>query len=66
MAHRASRRPRARGNHDTLPAELTNSYEVGFKSEWFDHTLRFNGVGFYTTVRGRVLVFLGGIGAQVS
>jgi len=54
------------GVNDTLPAELTNSYEVGFKSEWFDHTLRFNGAGFYTTVRGQqYFVFLGGIGAQV-
>jgi iron complex outermembrane receptor protein len=45
---------------------LTNSYEVGFKTEWFDHTFRLNGAGFYTTVRGQqYFVFLGGIGAQI-
>ena len=54
------------GVNDVLPAELTNSYEVGFKSEWFDHTFRLNGAGFYTTVRGQqYFVFLGGIGAQI-
>jgi iron complex outermembrane receptor protein len=54
------------GINDVLPAELTDSYEVGFKSEWLDHTLRVNGAGFYTTVRGQqYFVFLGGIGAQV-
>jgi len=54
------------GINDVLPAELTNSYEVGFKSEWFDHTFRLNGAGFYTTVRGQqYFVFLGGIGAQI-
>jgi iron complex outermembrane recepter protein len=54
------------GVNDVLPAELTNSYEVGFKSEWFDHTLRLNGAGFYTTVRGQqYFVFLGGVGAQI-
>ena len=59
-------RQRAGGVSDALPAELTDSYEVGFKSEWFDHTLRFNGAGFYTTVRGQqYFVFLGGIGAQI-
>lgn len=54
------------GINDVLPAELTNSYEIGFKSEWLDHSLRLNGAGFYTTVRGQqYFVFLGGIGAQV-
>ena len=54
------------GVQDILPAELTDSYEVGFKTEWFEHRLRFNGAGFYSTVRGQqYFVFLGGIGAQV-
>lgn len=54
------------GVNDLLPAELTDSYEVGFKTEWLDHTLRLNGAGFYTTVRGQqYFVFLGGIGAQI-
>ncbi|HVW68485.1 MAG TPA: TonB-dependent receptor, partial [Steroidobacteraceae bacterium] len=54
------------GINDLLPAELTNSYEIGFKSEWLDHTLRVNGAGFYSTVRGQqYFVFLGGIGAQI-
>jgi iron complex outermembrane recepter protein len=54
------------GINDVLPAELTRSYEIGFKSEWLDHTLRVNGAGFYTTVRGQqYFVFLGGIGAQI-
>ena len=54
------------GISDVLPSELTTSYEVGFKSEWLDHTLRVNGAGFYTKVRGQqYFVFLGGIGAQI-
>jgi iron complex outermembrane recepter protein len=54
------------GVSDVLPAELTDSYEVGFKSEWLDHTLRLNGALYDTTVRGQqYFVFLGGIGAQI-
>jgi iron complex outermembrane receptor protein len=54
------------GVSDVLPAELTDSYEVGFKSEWLDHTLRLNGAVYDSTVRGQqYFVFLGGIGAQI-
>lgn len=54
------------GINDVLPSELTDSYEIGFKSEWLDHSLRLNGAGFYTNVRGQqYFVFLGQIGAQV-
>ncbi|MBS0419967.1 MAG: TonB-dependent receptor [Proteobacteria bacterium] len=54
------------GINDVLPSELTSSYEIGFKSEWLDHTLRVNGAGFYTKVKGQqYFVFLGGIGAQI-
>jgi iron complex outermembrane receptor protein len=51
---------------DQLPAELTDSYEVGFKSEWLEHRLRFNAALYDTTVRGQqYFVFVGQIGAQV-
>jgi iron complex outermembrane receptor protein len=54
------------GVTDVLPSELTDSYEVGFKSEWLDHSLRVNGALYDTTVRGQqYFVFLGGIGAQI-
>jgi iron complex outermembrane receptor protein len=54
------------GVNDVLPAELTDSYEIGFKTEWLNHSLRLNGAGFYTNVRGQqYFVFLGGIGAQI-
>lgn len=54
------------GVKDVLPSELTESYEVGFKSEWLDKTLRFNAALFDSTVRGQqYFVFLGGIGAQI-
>jgi iron complex outermembrane recepter protein len=54
------------GVKDVLPAELTDSYEIGFKTEWLEHRLRVNGAGFYTNVRGQqYFVFLGGIGAQI-
>jgi iron complex outermembrane receptor protein len=54
------------GVNDVLPSELTDSYEVGFKSEWLDRTLRVNGAVYDTTVRGQqYFVFLGGIGAQI-
>jgi iron complex outermembrane receptor protein len=54
------------GVSDVLPAELTDSYEVGFKSEWLEHSLRLNGALYDTTVRGQqYFVFLGGIGAQI-
>ncbi|NDU78884.1 TonB-dependent receptor, partial [Actinomadura sp. DSM 109109] len=54
------------GINDVLPSELTSSYEIGFKSEWLDHTVRVNGAGFYTKVKGQqYFVFLGGIGAQI-
>jgi len=54
------------GVKDVLPSELTDSFELGFKSEWLDHTLRLNGALYDTTVRGQqYFVFLGGIGAQI-
>ncbi len=54
------------GVADVLPSELTDSYELGFKSEWLDHSLRLNGALYDTTVRGQqYFVFLGGIGAQI-
>lgn len=54
------------GVSDVLPSELTDSYELGFKSEWLDHSLRLNGALYDTTVRGQqYFVFLGGIGAQI-
>jgi iron complex outermembrane receptor protein len=54
------------GVKDVLPSELTNTYEVGFKSEWLDHTLRLNGALYDSTVRGQqYFVFLGGVGAQI-
>jgi len=54
------------GVTDVLPSELTDSYELGFKSEWLEHSLRLNGALFDTTVRGQqYFVFLGQIGAQV-
>jgi iron complex outermembrane recepter protein len=54
------------GVSDVLPAELTDSYELGFKSEWLDHSLRLNGALYDTTVHGQqYFVFLGGIGAQI-
>jgi iron complex outermembrane receptor protein len=55
-----------KGVTDTLPAELTDSFELGLKSEWLDHTLRFNAALYDTTVRGQqYFVFLGGVGAQI-
>ena len=54
------------GVKDVLPSELTDTYEVGFKSEWLDHTLRLNGALYDTTVRGQqYFVFLGGVGSQI-
>jgi iron complex outermembrane receptor protein len=51
---------------DLVPAELTDSYEVGFKSEWLNHSLRFNAALYDTTVRGQqYFVFVGAIGAQI-
>jgi iron complex outermembrane recepter protein len=51
---------------DLVPAELTDSYEIGFKSEWLDRSLRFNAALYDTTVRGQqYFVFVGGIGAQI-
>lgn len=39
------------------PETLTN-YEVGFKSDWFDHTLRINLDGFYSKYKDIQLVLL--------
>jgi len=54
------------GVTDVLPSEFTDSFEVGFKSEWLDKKLRVNAAAFDTTVRGQqYFVFLGQIGAQI-
>jgi iron complex outermembrane receptor protein len=51
---------------DLVPPELTDSYEVGFKSEFLEHRVRLDAALYDTTVRGQqYFVFVGSIGAQV-
>jgi iron complex outermembrane receptor protein len=54
------------GVTDLVPAETTESAEVGFKSEFLDRRLRINASLFDTTVKGQqYFVFVGQIGAQI-
>ncbi len=36
--------------HQVYSPEFVNSFEGGFKSEWFDNKVRFNAAGFFTRV----------------
>ncbi|MBC6403418.1 MAG: TonB-dependent receptor [Hyphomonadaceae bacterium] len=54
------------GVNDIVDQEDSESFEIGFKSDFFNDRLRLNGAWFDTTVEGQqYFVFIGGVGAQV-
>jgi iron complex outermembrane receptor protein len=54
------------GVSDLVGPEYTDSYEAGYKSEFFDHHLRVDAALFDSTVKGQqYFVFVGAVGAQV-
>ncbi|WP_165776866.1 TonB-dependent receptor [Paremcibacter congregatus] len=52
------------GVEDTVDAEITKTYEVGFKSELLDNRLRLNVAAFHTKTNPLYFVFIGAIGGQ--
>ncbi len=54
------------GVEDSVDQEETQTFELGFKSEWLDHRLRLNGSVYRTDVDGQhYFVFIGPVSAQV-
>lgn len=52
------------GVQDTVDAETTKTFEVGFKSELLDNRLRLNAAAFHTKTNPLYFVFIGAVGAQ--
>jgi iron complex outermembrane receptor protein len=47
--------------------EKATAYEIGLKTEWLDHTLRFNATGFYTDYSNlQVNQYTGGVGTTTN
>ncbi len=52
------------GVKDTVDAEITKTYEIGFKSELLNNRLRLNAAAFHTKTNPLYFVFIGAVGAQ--
>lgn len=52
------------GVEDTVDAEITKTYEIGFKSELMGNRLRLNAAAFHTKTNPLYFVFIGAVGAQ--
>ncbi len=52
------------GVKDTVDAEITKTFEVGFKSDLMENRLRLNAAVFHTKTNPLYFVFIGAVGAQ--